>query len=106
MSDTQEFNDMYPRDGEYFQPVRELPEQKREESEEKAKVLAGMKLLEDMIDKLDSEIKVLDSLASIPKTVRMKPEELALAFNANLAASVSLAKIKDHFEGLKEQYKP
>ena len=105
MSDIQEFNDIYPNDGTYFQPVQEIPEQVKEENEEKAKVQAGMKLLEDVIKKLDEEVKDLDSLQSIPKEARASDKKFVIEFNGNLKASERIAKVKDYFEGLMEQYK-
>ena len=66
----------------YFQ-LGEPLEQKIERKEAKGRIKDGVKLLEDIIARLEVRIKFYDTLDSIPAEVRAIPEDFMTAVNAN-----------------------
>lgn len=99
-----ESDNLYPNTGDtYYKP--EMPaDRKDEESEEKAKALAGMPLINDLIARFDKRIAFYDSLESIPSDVSTHPEEHLRAVLANQMAKENLRAEKEYLEGLKSTY--
>jgi hypothetical protein len=96
---------LYPNDGgTYYKP--ELPEDRKdEESEEKAKALAGMPMITDLIAHFEARIAFYDSLESIPSDVSTQPEEHLRTVLANQMTKENLVSEKEYLEGLQATYK-
>lgn len=97
-------DDLSPNNGAWFQPS-EPEAQVKDREKEKAKVLGSLKLIEEMLVRLDKEITRLSSIDSIPSEHRTTPEEFMHHFEGNEVALRHLKKERGWLKDLKDTYK-
>jgi hypothetical protein len=97
-------DDLMPNDGTFYH-LTEPEEQKQEESEERAKAIQGMALLEELIERLNTRITFYDSLNSIAPDVKDTPEQHLRACIAGQMTKQNLIQEKEYMEGLRDKYK-
>ena len=74
-----ENDDVMPNDGTYFaKPKEQVLSRKKEQ----AKVLQGLDMLKDMIERLDERIEFYNKTTSIPDTVRTDKEQFMAVSNS------------------------
>lgn len=93
-------DDMYPNDGEYFAIPAEPMEQQRDRAEEKSKVNANKKPIEEIIARLNDRIEYYNTIDSISTDVMTKPEEFMRQWEVNKQTQVNLIMEKEYWEGL------
>lgn len=103
MNDQVEDN-LLPNEGSTYYKPEQPEERKEEESAERAKVIGGMPLIDDIIAHLDERIAFYDSIESITSDVKTKPEEHLRTVLANDMTKRSLIQEKEHWTGLKDTY--
>ena len=96
-------DDIMPNDGTYFAQPRE---QAIGRVKEKAKVLQGMDLLQDMIIRLEERIEFYGKTTSIPDAVRTNPTEFMAVSNSYSLTAKNLITEKEYLQGLIDEYAP
>lgn len=99
-------DNLYPSDGTYFNPYEEPKEQVSARKKEKAKVLEGISVLNDLIERLESRIEFYESITSIPDSVRTKPKQFLIMHNTHsLVAKILLSEL-EYLTSLLEEHAP
>lgn len=88
----------------YFIPT-EPEEQVQERKEEKAKVMKGIAMLEDVIKRMEARITFYDTLKSIDVDASTHPEEHLRAVLVAKGISQNLTEEKEWIENLRDTYK-
>lgn len=87
----------------YF--ASEPAEQVQERKEEKAKVMKGIAMLEEIIERFEKRIAFYDTLNSIDVDASTHPEEHLRIVIANKQTSQNLTEEKEWIENLRDTYK-
>lgn len=97
-------DDLYPRDGSFYQP--EEPEaQVKEKAEERARVKSAMPMLNDLIKRFDERIAFYGSIDSIPADLTKSPASFQRLVAANRLVKDTLVSEKEYLEVLRDEYK-
>lgn len=97
-------DDLYPRDGAFFQPAQ--PEdQVKEEQIERAKAKSAIPMLKEIVSRFDTKIAFYDSLDSIDVGIDTDPATFQKIHAANRLTRDNLKAEKHYLESLIDQYK-
>lgn len=88
----------------YFLPT-EPEEQVKERKEEQAKVMKGIAMLEEIIERMEQRITFYDTVSSIEVDVTTHPEEHLRAVIAAKQTKENLIQEKEWIENLRATYK-
>ena len=75
-----------------------------ERTEEKGKVLEGIRLLEEVIDRMNTRIAFYDSVKSLTADLSVTPEEHLREVLAHQLVIAELTQEKEYLEGLRETH--
>lgn len=89
-----------------FSPFMEPEEQTIERKREKAHTLEGLKVLQDLVVRLEKRIDFYGSVDSIPEDVKTDPEQFLICHNANELTRNNLRAEKEYIVGLLEAALP
>jgi folate-dependent tRNA-U54 methylase TrmFO/GidA len=87
----------------YFE-ITEPEDQKLDRNAEKAKVMEGLALLEDIISHFTDQIAHYESTKSVPKEVMTKPDEFMHVIASNDLTADNLRQVRTYLEGLRDTY--
>ncbi|MDZ4205623.1 MAG: hypothetical protein U1C12_00175 [Patescibacteria group bacterium] len=96
-------DNLYPADGSYY-TLNEPVEQTVARKKKKAQTLEALPILKVLLDRLDKQIKVLESIDGIPDEVKIDPQQFLVVYNANKLARDILRVEKEYIEGLVSDY--
>jgi hypothetical protein len=82
-------DNVYPNNGEYFTGAAPINQQEEQEKKEK-ETLDQLPLLKEVLDHLESRIKLYSSIDSIPSDVRLHPDEFMHVVEANRLTRTNL----------------
>lgn len=94
--------DLLPNEGTYFAPT-EPEEQRQERQQEEAQAKAAEPMIKTLIAYFTDELQTLESVASIPQSVRTKPSEFMHTVAGNEKAADVIRRQLDYLESLLKQ---
>lgn len=94
-----DFDNMYPNDGEAFNPFREPLEQQLERKEQSAKVKRDLRLAEELVERWEEKINDLEKVSAITVDVEADTEKFLRAY---LVKQELLAWLKTEKEWLED----
>ncbi len=98
-------DELLPNDGSSFY-VPEVPEsQIKDEQAERAKILGGAKLLEEIIERFRDRIAAYDSVDSIQHDPKTNTQDFMNAWNVNRGTKDQLTQEMEYLIGLRDTYK-